>query len=185
MARRRVAAMLVGAAALAAPMAGCGGGEESPATAGDGAEGPTKAQYVKRATAICEKHRAQIAGELAPIGARLRQGKAVDRAEIEEAMEGTILPAFRSEYEELRRLRPPRGEEDFLDLLLSKFSRALENGEESLARFFRIKLSAYSEFAEGSLMTQEFGIRGCGSPRRSPRAVVRAYALSGEPPGDR
>lgn len=178
MVRKRLAAMLVCVVALPTLLVGCGDGEESPDTAGKGAEAPTKAQYVKRATTICEKHRAQIADELAPVTAKLRQGEAVSRAEVEATMNDVILPGFRSEYEELRRLRPPRGEEDFLDLLLSKLSRALENGEEDLARFFRVKLSAYSEFAEGSLMTQELGIKGCGSLRRSPRALVRAYALS-------
>jgi hypothetical protein len=155
---------------------GCGDGEGD-----DGsptAESLTEAQYVKRASAICAQHRAQIADGLAPISTKLRQGDALGKAEVSEAMEEVILPGFRSEYEELRRLPPPRGDEDFLDLMLSKFSKSLENGEEDLARFFRVKLSAYSEFAEGTLMTGEYGIEGCGSLRRSPRAVVRAYALS-------
>ncbi|HWM62394.1 MAG TPA: hypothetical protein VNP96_00210 [Solirubrobacterales bacterium] len=176
MGRRRLTATLVGVAALAALLTGCGGddaGGESTTT-----DALTKAQYVERATALCARHRDRIAGELRAVSEKLGQDGSLGRAEVEKAMEDVILPGIRSEYEELRKLQPPRGDEDFLDLMLSKFSRSLENGEEDLARLFRIKLSAYSEFAEGTLMTNEYGIKGCGSLRRSPQAVVRAYALS-------
>jgi hypothetical protein len=176
MARKRLAAMLAGAVALAALSTGCGdgdGGEE-----GATWESLTKAQYVREATALCASQRGRISRELAPVSEKLGRGDAIGRAEVKEAMEDVILPGFRSEYEELRELRPPRGDEDFLDLMISKFSASLANGEEDLVRFFRLKLSGYSEFAEGTLMTKEYGVEGCGSLRRSPRAVVRAYALS-------
>jgi len=174
MGRRRLTAMLIGIAALAYLLTGCGGDDAGGETTTTDAL--TKAQYVKRATAICASHRDLIAGELQAVSEKLDQDDSLSKSEVEKAMEDVILPGIRSEYEELRKLSPPRGDEDFLDLMLSKFSRSLENGEEDLARFFRIKLSAYSEFAEGTLMTNEYGIEGCGSLRRSPRAVVRAYA---------
>lgn len=169
--------MLIGSAALASLWTGCGGDDAGGETATTDAL--TKAQYVKKATAICARHRDRIAGQLRAVSEKLGEDGSLGRAEVEEAMEEVILPGFRSEFEDLRELPAPRGDdEDFLLLMLFKLAASLENGEEDLARFFRIKLSAYSEFAEGTLMTNEYGIEGCGSLRRSPRAVVRAYAVS-------
>jgi hypothetical protein len=155
------------AALIAVPLvAGCGDAGEGASSASGDAEGLSpQARYVRRATEICRAERKAIAAELAG-----RQG-----GRTAEALREVVLPGFRRQYEGLRKLWPPRGDEDFLDLMLSKFSRSLENGEEELAGFFRVKLSGYSEFAEGTLMTEEYGIRGCGSQGRSPEAVYRAF----------
>lgn len=177
MARRRLTAIVTGVA-LAALAAGCGGGEESPATAGADGGGLSKAQYVRRASAICAKHRAQISDRLAALSEKIREGNALGGAEVEEAMEDAVLPGLRSEYEELRKLLPPRGDEDFLDLMLARLSASLENGEQDVERFFHLTASGYSQFGEGTLMTEEYGLDGCGSQARSAKAVVRAYALS-------
>lgn len=168
---KRIALLLVAVLALAVLAAGCGDGDgdETAAAAADGGS-PTKAQYVKRATALCRAERLRIAGELEDFAAEGGGDEVATRA-----MEEVILPGFRSQYEGLRKLTPPSGEEDFLDLMLSKLSRSLEDGEEDLTRFFRVKPSAYSEFAEGSLMTEEFGIKDCGSLATSPRAVYASF----------
>lgn len=162
---KRIVLLLVAVVALAVLSAGCGGGDgdETAAAAADGGS-LTKSQYVQRATALCQAERRRISAEL----------DAFDGSPAE-AMEEVILSGFRTQYEGLRKLTPPSGEEDFLDLMLSKLSISLEDGEEDLARFFRIKASAYSEFAEGSLMTEEFGIKGCGSLATSPRAVYASF----------
>lgn len=163
-ARRLSTSLAVGLIA-ATSLGGCGGseGDATPAQ-GWGEVGLSEAQYVKRATAVCRAHRREIAAELAeadPIGAA-------------RAVEEIVLPGFRRQYEGLRRLWPPRGEEDFVDLMLSKFSRSIEDGEEEPTRFFRVKPSGYSEFGEGTLMTEELGIGGCGSQGRSPEDVYEA-----------
>jgi hypothetical protein len=176
MSRRFLAAGIV---ALALTAIGCGGREDgdeaASQAAGEVVAGLTPAQYVKRATALCATQRQQISDELDAFERMAGRSEETVEEIATEAMEEVILSGFRSQYEGLRKLPPPSGEEDFLDLMLSKFSRSLENGEEDLARFFRVKGSGYSEFAEGTLMTEEFGIKGCGSPGRSPQAVYATF----------
>jgi hypothetical protein len=166
----RVLAALLALSTLAACSAGCGesGGNSAGGNAG---EPLTKAQYVRAATALCRRHRRQIAGELNQMGA----GPPFSAVAVKGAFDDVVLPGFRAEYEALRKLPIPPGDEHFLRLMQSKFEASLGHGEEDLARLFRIKRSDYSEFAEGTLMTHEYGIEGCGSPRRSARAVLAAF----------
>jgi hypothetical protein len=168
----RLAAALIGAAALVLMLGGCGGAEE-----GDGTTAlkrPTEAGYAKEAQRLCVERRLRLSDELGALAKANGQAGPASKAEVEEAFEQVILPGFRSQFEALRRLSPPHGDEDFLALMLFKFASSLENGEERLARLFRVKLSGYSEFAEGTLMTHEYGIKGCGSLGRSARGI---YAL--------
>jgi hypothetical protein len=174
MARKRLVATLLGGAVLVALLTGCGGGEEEN-------EPPahlTEAQYKKRTKAICTEHRAQITNELGALSRKFQRDEPVGKVEARKALTDVILPGVRTQYEEMRRLPPPRGDEDFLDLMLSTFSRSLENGEESLARFFYVKPSSYTEFGEGTVMAWEYGSIECGSFGRSLEAVVRNYALT-------
>lgn len=164
---------------IALQLAGCGmdgdeGGSASEA-AGVKLESLTKPRYVQRATELCSDARERMSAglESLPAGGAGR----VSADDAREAMEEVILPAFRLEYEGLRQLAPPRGDEAFLDLMLMKFSRSLQIAEDDLSRLFRVKGSGYSEFAEGSLMTREYGIEGCGSLARSPRAIIDDVSL--------
>ena len=160
---RRLLAPLAAVAALTASAAGCGD------------EALTKAEYVKEATALCVKHRREISAELDSFAARRGQGDAAGGRIAAEAMEEVILPGFRAQYRELRELPTPPGDEKFLNLMRSKFAASLKRAEERLATLFHVKPSAYSEFAEGTLMTHEYGIEGCGSLRRSPGAIYAAF----------
>lgn len=172
--RSRVTGTLLVCALLAVAVAGCGGddgGDEARAADGDRV---APEQWAREATAVCRRHRRQIAAGLDAFLAD-RGGDGGGGAVVAQAMQAVIIPGFWAQYEELRRLRPPRHDEDFLDLMLSKLSRSLESGEEELPRLFRVKPSGYSEFAEGTLMTEEYGVEGCGSLARSPAAVYRPF----------
>ena len=163
---RRSLATLLALSALTASSAGCGesGGGS---TAGDIGEAPlTKPQYARAATALCRRHRRQIVRELDRMGADPPMQRAFD---------DVVLPGFRAQYEGLRELSIPPGDEHFLHLMQSKFKASLGHGEEDLAKFFHIKPSDYSEFAEGTLMTREYGIKGCGSLARSPAALLAKF----------
>jgi len=161
---------------VAALAIGCGGAGEGSSTAATALEQKrlTKAEYVKEATALCVREKAQIIAKLEPLLSKFEKGEGTPEL-ASQAMEEVILPGFRVQYEDLRALVPPWKDADFLDLMLLKFSRSIEDGEEDLAKFFHIKPSTYSEFVEGTLMTREFGVKGCGSLRRSPEAVLEAF----------
>ena len=175
---RQFVAMLLGVATAAALATGCGGGgSDGEADPADSVAGSAPAEYAKRATALCLDRRRQITADLDAFAERPDRNRGLAEAEVRKAVEDVILPGFRSQFEALRRLPPPRGDEDFLALMLFKFAVSLENGEERLARLFRVKLSSYSEFAEGTLMTEEYGVEGCGSLARSPEGVYTAFRL--------
>lgn len=161
------------AAALAV---GCGRGEETDSTAATAPEPGhlTKAEYVKKATALCVREKRRITAKLEPLLSKFEKGEGSPGL-ARQAMKTVVLPAFRVQYEGLRALVPSWKDADFLDLMLLKFSRSIEDGEEDLAKFFRLKPSTYSEFMEGTLMTREFGIKGCGSRRRSPEATLEDF----------
>lgn len=166
---------LAGAAMAAALTIGCGGGKEasSPVAAPEQRH-LTKAEYVKEATALCVREKARITAKLEPLLSKFEKGEGTPEL-ARQAMDEVVLPGFRVQYEGLRALVPPWKDADFLDLMLLKFSRSIEDGEEDLPKFFRIKPSTYSEFVEGTLMTREFGIKGCGSRRRSPEATLEDF----------
>jgi hypothetical protein len=168
-------AALAGAAIAAALVMGCGGGEvATSSTTAHEKKRLTKAEYVREATALCLKERQWISTQLEPLLVRFDEGDASPKL-ARQTVETVVLPGYRVQYEGLRALVPPWEDADFLDLMLLKLSRSIEDGENHLAKFFRIKPSDYSEFAEGSLMTREYGIKGCGSLRRSPEAVLEDF----------
>jgi len=149
----------------AAPLVGCGGGAPGSLS---------EAAYVRRATDVCRESRRRIASALDSLGKGRRDLRAAGELASTE-LEEVVLPGFRSQYQELRELPIPAGDAHFLRLMQSKFAASLAHGEESLARLFRIKRSGYSEFAEATLMAREYGIDGCGSLGRSPRAVLAGF----------
>lgn len=172
-------AILAIIAVVAASVSGCGSGESGGDDTAAASASPvqvrlTEAEYAKAATALCVRERQRMSAGLEPFRAGLEGGEPPPRI-VRQALEEVVLPGFRAQYEGLRTLTPPLRDADFTDLMVYKFSRALENAEEDLDRFFRIKPSDYSEFAEGTLMTREYGIKGCGSLRRSPEAVLEGF----------
>jgi hypothetical protein len=169
--------VLAGIAIVAVLASGCGTDEgESDGTAAALPVQPrlTKPEYAKEATAICLRERQRMSSDLEPFLAKMKGAEASPEI-VSQALEEVVFPGFRAQYEGLRALTPPLKDADFTDLMLYKFSRSLENGEEDLGHFFRIKPSAYSEFAEGTLMTKEYGIKACGSLRRSPAAILEDF----------
>jgi hypothetical protein len=159
---------LAGFVAVALSLAGCGGDDEAPA----GERKLTKAEYAREANALCQVDRERVRDEVESfMKGRDSAGRTSEEA-AKKAIGEVVLDGFRSQYEGLRRLFPPRGDEDFLDLMLSTFSRSLEEGEEDVWKLFREEPSGYTEFGEGTVMAMEYGIRWCGSLNLSARGLV-------------
>lgn len=90
MGRHRMLATVAGALAVA----GCGGGDD----------GPTKAEFVTQANAVCKEHRDKTSAAAAQL---LAGGELPSPQEFGRLAQETIVPEYTAQIAELRPLEPP------------------------------------------------------------------------------
>jgi hypothetical protein len=141
--RRNLPAVLLAATIAALIAAGCGGGSSTSsgstgsggsggANGGSGASsGPittsslSKAQFVKRANALCTRDREE---RTAAVKAYAKEGAGVTEGKgIEGAIEEVYAPSMESEIAELRRLGAPRGDENTVEAIIVALETRLES----------------------------------------------------------
>ena len=105
-------ATAVGATAAALAVAGCGGDD-----------GPTKAEFVKEANAICKRHYANISEAASKL---LAGGKLPSPRECGQLAMGTIIPEYSAQIRELNDVEPPEDEAQAYEAWLDD-SAALRN----------------------------------------------------------
>lgn len=89
-------ATAVGATAAALAVTGCGGDD-----------GPTKAEFVKEANAVCKRHYAKISEAASKL---LAGGQLPSPREFGQLAMGTIIPEYRAQIRELNDVEPPEDE---------------------------------------------------------------------------
>ena len=145
-------ALSLGALAIVVLAAGCGssGGE------GDGATGPTKAAYIKRADAICTRtNNTEAEGisnwevEHGAVEPWFKPPTRVQELKV-------VLPLIRQEAEEIARLKPPPGEEAKVNAFVSAFQDA---SKETIADL----LDGVSKKYQGAYrLMKNYGFKVCG-----------------------
>jgi hypothetical protein len=154
MMKRQLAAVVVGGLAVALLVAGCG----SSSSASD--EPLTKAQYVKKANAVCTTYGKRVFAE---VGAYLKKHparKTPSEAQSSGVMGSVVLPGLASEVEALKALPAPRGDGAQIEAMLAKLEAGLAEGETDPTHFFS---SQKSEFSRGVKLAQAYGLKGCGT----------------------
>lgn len=137
-------------------LAGCG---ESDSTADVAAPIP-KAEFVKKANAIC----AQANQELAEIAEKFTQEKNLSEknrptdAQVTE-LATRSLPPIKRQVEELRALGVPTGDEQQVDEFLSAAEEAVEKGEQDPAALYGANGGA---FAKANRLATDYGLDKCG-----------------------
>lgn len=131
--------------ALLLAAAGCGGGEGTSAstaaqssTQGEATKAQpmtgtlTKAQFLKKANAICAKGTAAMGKGDAAFWAkhRLPRGKTPSQALVNELQLRAILPVRARELRQIRALGLPRGDEQRVEAMLGAWREGVERGEE-------------------------------------------------------
>lgn len=139
---------------LAVAMAGCGSGGSG---TGGGAS-LTKAQFLKRANAICRKAYREINqtyGEFSRAGEN-----SASEAERNQEAERIVPPALNKAVSALRALGAPSGEGQRVEKLLSSYEEGIEAGEEDPLAL----RGTEGEFAlEGAYeKLWAYGLTGCG-----------------------
>lgn len=109
-------ALTLGALAVGL-IAGCGGGGN------DSTASLPKAEYVKKADAICSRHHDNIEEKF--FAAAESKG-AGTRAGISEAVETVMLPELRAEASQIRALGMPSGEDEAASAILDAFEEGIK-----------------------------------------------------------
>lgn len=117
-----VAALTIGAFA-----AGCGDGGDSTASAS-----VTKAQFVKKATAICADRKKRWEAKVASAKKEFEaEDASLDEEGAEELVSSSLLPLMKEELEELEDLGAPAGDEEKVSKILEARSEAIAKIEQS------------------------------------------------------
>ena len=128
---------------------GCGGSSDS--------DSLTKAEFVKRAEAICAKHKAQVENDLFAYIAKNTGEKSPSKAVQGEAVTKTVVPIYRAELEEIEALGAPSDDEDQVGEILSSFEGGIAATEADPVRAFRVS----GQFTEFSKLANAYGLKIC------------------------
>jgi hypothetical protein len=134
-------------------VAGCGGSDDSAAAA----EPLTKAQFIKRATAVCQKEQEvkarKLEGVLTP---ELTKEKNFER-KLEEIAAEVAIPLYEELIAELSSLEPPAQDKARIRKVISSYEAALKQTEANPA----VLLSKNSPFRTPADAAGEYGIENC------------------------
>jgi hypothetical protein len=148
---KRVSIWIFGLLAVGA-IAGCGSGGS------DSTSSLTKAEFVKKADAICTKHHDAIeTGFLPYVNKHKGKGKEGEAAGVEAAVHAVMLPELNAQADELGSLGAPSGDEDAISAMLGTFEKSIEEIEEHSSNL----ASALPAGEKANELAKEFGLNTC------------------------
>jgi hypothetical protein len=138
-------------ATLAALIAGCGKSAEG------GERAPTRAAFIKRADAICDKadEKQNVVND-----AYLDKHRNVSQP-IEENVVRLSLPLVQIEAEEIAALPAPEGDEEKIGTIIQGIERAVERGE---ANPSTLLTRSAGPFVSVDKLAREYGFKACALP---------------------
>ncbi len=162
--KRRIRPLALAAVAISLAAAGCGGDDDEPTTAVEGASGATGAtaaaipldSWIDQADEVCAEEGAIIDEEAASQFGNSQP----DEAEIADFAEETAIPSLQAHYDAISALPPPEGEEEQADELLDSLQGAIDELEQDPAGLS--DSGADSAFAEANVLATELGLQECG-----------------------
>jgi hypothetical protein len=162
---KRIIAMLVGALAIAV-IAGCGGGSDSSSTSGEstssgdgGGSSISKAEFIKKADAICAKG-SETANEEAE---EFAEDNNVDTEnptpeQLEEVVSDVVAPNIQIEAEEIAALGAPQGDEAEVEAIVNSVEEAVSALEGDPSKVGE----GESPLAEATKLAKSYGLKNCG-----------------------
>lgn len=154
---RKLVLALIALLALAALVAGCGGGSSSEGGSTTGTEGgsaeaerdsgesetspghsggpaPTKAAFIREADAICRKADAAVTEEITEYAEEneipISEGEEPNEDQQIEIFHAVVLPNIATQAEEIAALTPPKGDEETIEDLTNTLSEEVAEAEE-------------------------------------------------------
>jgi hypothetical protein len=147
-------------------VAGCGGSGNS--TNGDLGEvtvetsSLSKAEFMKRADAICKTNKAQLIHEYKLfVTSALAEAKSNSASKSDEKasqrklVDTLVVPSFEKDIEEISALGAPKGDEQEITSLLDSLKKELERLQQDPSKVLD------ASFARTSKMAQAYGLSGC------------------------
>ena len=169
---------LLAVMAVAALVAGCGGGSDSSSssestsadsTAADSTESepssdgsaPTKAVFIKEADAICSKADGELAEEITDYAEENEIDPEKEPSEDQqvELYEEVVIANIDRQADELAALTPPEGEEEEVESLVSSLEEGVAEAEDDPQQLVEGK----NPLADASKKANAYGMTVCGS----------------------
>lgn len=143
--------------ALAALVAGCGGGDDTT----DETVTLTKAEFIKQGDAICKEGNKEIEEGFEEFAEEndLPKNKEPSNEQGVEIVETVILPNVQQQAEEIRDLGTPEGEEEQVDELVTALEDAVAEGEDDPEALFS---GDTDPFADVNQQAVDYGFKVCG-----------------------
>ncbi len=152
--KRVLIVLLAGALGGTFAVSGCGGGEASDAND----KTPTKKEFVKKASAACEKAKGE---EIAALRNYLDQEpNGNEKKYVERAGQEIAIPFLDGEAEELAAFDPPAGDENEIDAIVAAIEAGVEKAEE--APLDLEKPPGSNPLAEAEKLARAYGLKVCG-----------------------
>jgi hypothetical protein len=147
--------VLAALVALAAIVAGCGGGDDSDTTGGDSL---TKAEFIKQGDAICEKANDQSEAEAEKF-AKENDFKLErpTKEQLEEAVTEILVPNFNRQVEDLKALGVPEGDEEQVEEMIGSLETAADEIEGDPSLVFEEQV-----LKEPAQLAEDYGFKVCG-----------------------
>lgn len=163
--KRRARPLALAAVAISFAVAGCGGDDDEPTTAVEGASGATGAtaaaipldSWIDQADEICAEGSGVIDAAAAD---QFAQGEQPDEAALDEFAQQTVVPSLQDQYDGISALPPPEGEEETVEELLDSLQAAIDEVEQDPAALG--EQAGNSSFAEANTLATELGLQECG-----------------------
>lgn len=161
--KRRLAGAAITAlvAGLAAGCGGDGGGGGGDGSTTAAPTGPSKAQFIARADAICSATARRIDAAAAKLRNASERDGTLPKAEVARFFENTSLPAYEVMLERLRKLTLPQGDERTVDGYLSALAAAVDTFRANPIKF--ASRTSPDPFATANTRAQRYGLKACGS----------------------
>ena len=152
---RGFVAVLIGVLAIAAVGAGCGGGGESDATAGE----QSKPIYLKKANAVCLRNLEEVKADHTEfVNAHGGEEAAFDDIDsMTEYVDTVVIPNKEQLLDELRELGLPSGEEEKAEAILAAYEEGIEVAEEDPER----ATVGEGVFLYAAKLAQQYELRNC------------------------
>ncbi|MBS1878923.1 MAG: hypothetical protein JST31_05385 [Actinobacteria bacterium] len=147
-------------------LAGCGGSGSTEATATASAPGISKAAFIRKANAICERASKEYLPEaMAALTKQTSTHPASSVEEVEMAVTARLFePTFIKELEEVRALGLPSGDEETIESILDEVESIVKKSRTDAKWFHDAQLDFKHPFARARAEAEAYGIGPCGQP---------------------
>jgi hypothetical protein len=145
------------ALAVAALVAGCGGGSDDSSTAGGSI---SKAAFIKQADAVCQKGTERMQRAILVFLKQHKDVKRPNKAQSETLVGTAIVPSVETEIKALKALDVPEGDEDRVNAIIGALEEGLETAEDNPEA---VVASSDAVFGISGRLAGEYGAEVCGS----------------------